>query len=358
MVLGSFERNLTYPQSLYYSAAGYGFAYVPKSLWLETVAHWDDASNQFLASLYGLSHERVLPEKEGDEEKAWAEYIDRIKGYLQKGSPVQIVKGWEARHEKGQVVNVGTGMRTYWWEGAAWTSSHYFTAIGLDESEKALYINDGALGWFGIGRNFKLDLGTLKKAVQPLPPHLKYVTITFKKGGLPRKDGNEAEKLVRERIIRKLKGDSSVFDTVETWRAHYRFEKFRGFQFGGKALKAFRDDLDPGEFKKILKAHAERQRKPSVVISWIDINVNHFSSLTAVSAEYLEEAGKMKEWEWLYQYRMLYEKLRVSTAKLRSIFRSTENLDKAVEGSSPLLKDMRKTIDEMSNHVDLYLRTI
>jgi hypothetical protein len=66
----------------------------------------------------------------------------------------------------------------------------------------------------------------------------------------------------------------------------------------------------------------------------------------------------MKEWEWLYQYRILYEKLRVSTAKLRSIFRSTENLDKAVEGSSPLLKDMRKTIDEMSSHVDLYLRTI
>lgn len=357
MVLGSFEKSLSYPKSLYYSAAGYGFAYVPKTLWLETVAHWDDASNQWLASLYGLSHERVLPERTADEEKGWQEYINRIRKYLQKGSPVQIIKGWEAKIDKGQVFHAGLEMRTYWWEGAAWTSSHYFTAVGLDESAGTLYINDGALGWFGTGKYSKIELEVLKKAISPLPPHLKYVTITFKKEGGIRKDDNEIEALVRERVTKKLKGDPSVFDTAEMWRAYYRNEKFPGFQHGMKALKAFKNDLEPAEFKKILKGHMERQRKPLVVISWVDITVNHFSSLTAVSAEYLEEIGRMKEWEWLYQYRMLYEKLRVSTAKLRSIFRANENLDQAVETSTPILKEMRQAIDEMINHIELYPRT-
>jgi hypothetical protein len=78
------------------------------------------------------------------------------------------------------------------------------------------------------------------------------------------------------------------------------------------------------------------------------------SSLTAVSAEYLEEKGMMKEWEWLFKHRILYEKLRVSTAKLRSIFKSTEDGDKAVEQSTPLLKEMRQTIEEMIGHVERY----
>lgn len=64
----------------------------------------------------------------------------------------------EARVDKGQVINVGTGMRTYWWEGAAWTSSHYFAAVGLDESEGSIYVHDGALGWFGTGKYYKMEL--------------------------------------------------------------------------------------------------------------------------------------------------------------------------------------------------------
>jgi len=357
MVLGSFEKSITYPKSLYYSGSAYNFAYVPKGLWLETVAHWDDASNQWLASLFGLSHERVLPGKIIDEEKAWKEYINRIRQYLQQGSPVQVIKSWEAKFEKGEVYHAGLGMRTYWWEGAAWTSSHYFTAVGMDESEGVIYVNDAALGWFGTGRYSKLELDFLKKTVQSLPPYLKYVTITFKRNGGPRKDEKEIENLVRERIIKKLKGDPSVYDTVEMWRAYYRNEKFPGFQHGVKALKAFRNDLEPAEFKKILKGYEGRQQKPLVTISWMDINVNHMSSLTAVSAEYLEESGRMKEWAWLFKSRMLYEKLRVSTAKLRSVFKSTEDLYQAVEMSAPILKEMRQTIDEMIDHVEHYLGT-
>lgn len=171
---------------------------------------------------------------------------------------------------------------------------------------------------------------------------------------MPRKDDKEIERLVRDRIMKKLRGDPSVFDTVEMWRAHYLNEKFPGFQHGLKALKAFKNDLEPAEFKKILKGHTERQRKPLIVISWIDITVNHFSSLNAVSAEYLEEMGRMKEWEWLFKYRILYEKLRVSTAQLRSIFRSVENIDHGVEMSKPILKEMRQTVDEMISQVELY----
>ena len=110
------------------------------------------------------------------------------------------------------------GWRTYWWEGATFTSSHYFTVVGMDESEGILYINDAAY----------------------------------------------------------------------------------------------------------------------------------------VSAEYLEEKGMMREWEWLFKHRMLYEKLRVPTAKLRSVFKSTEDIDQAVEMSTPLLVEMRQTIDEMISHVERY----
>jgi len=358
MVLGSFDRNLSYPKSLYYSAAGYGFAYVPKGMWLESVAHWDDANNQFLASLYGLSHERAVPERITDEEQAWQEYMGRIRRYLQQGSPVQIAKGWEARFDKREIVNVGTGMRTYWWEGAAWTPSHYFAAVGLDEREGVLYIHDAVLGWFGTGKYYKLELEALKKATKSLPPHLKYVTITFKKGEGPRKSDPEMESLVKERIIKKLKGDPSVYDTLEMWRAHFRNEKFPGYQHGLKAWQAFKKDLEPQEFKKIVQRFGEgKQRKPVMLISWMDIHVNHFTSLTAVSAEYLEEKGMMKEWEWLFKYRMLYEKMRVSTIQIRSIFKSTEDIDKAVEASAPHLKEMAKTVDEAIKHIESYVRS-
>lgn len=113
--------------------------------------------------------------------------------------------------------------------------------------------------------------------------------------------------------------------------AHYRNEKFPGYQHGLKAWQAFKKDLEPQEFKKIVQRFGEgKQRKPAMLISWMDINVNHFASLTAVSAEYLEEKGMMKKWEWLFKYRMLYEKMRVSTIKLRSIFKSTEDVNQAV----------------------------
>ncbi len=212
-----------------------------------------------------------------------------------------------------------------------------------------------AYAWLGTGRYSKLELEALKKATKSLPRHIKYVTITFKKEGATRKDENEIESLVKERIIKKLKGDPSVYDSVEMWRAHYENEKFQGFQNGLKALKALQRDLEPEEFKRILKAQIGRGKKPLPFIAWMDININHMTSLTAVSAEYLEEKGMIKEWEWLFKHRMLYEKLRVPTAKLRSIFKSTEDLDQAVEQSTPLLKEMRQTIDEMINHVELYL---
>ncbi len=53
---------------------------------------------------------------------------------------------------------------------------------------------------------------------------------------------------------------------------------------------------------------------------------------------------------------MLYEKMRVSTIKLRSIFKSTEDVNQAAEASAPTLREMEKTVDEITSHVEIYLR--
>ena len=43
--------------------------------------------------------------------------------------------------------------------------------------------------------------------------------------------------------------------------------------------------------------------------------------------------------------------------KLRSKFKSTEDVNRSVEASTAILKEMRQTIDEMINHIGLYLGT-
>lgn len=321
---------------------------------------WDDANNEWLASLHGLSYERVVPEGVVDPDKTWEEYINRIWQYLQYGSSVQVCRGWApAKEEMGEIVS-RPGVRLFWWEGMrreARPDMHYITAVGLDRSEGIIYVHDPIGGWFGTGKYMEIKLEPFRRLVERSPRQHRYITITFKRTTTPPKSEREIERLLKERIVRNIKGDSAVYNKPEMWRSFYRVKKVRRFEHGLKGLKAFKTDLDPGRFKKILRAKMEKSKiKPVEAISWIDLNVYHYSFIASISAEYLEEEGRIKEWEWMFDLHLLYEKLWVSTTKLRSIFKSTAELDQAVVKSKSILKEMGQTIDEMIKHFKLYLR--
>ena len=361
MVLGSIDKSITYSRSLYESANAYGFGYLPNTLALMP-AGWLDEENAWLAFLYGLSYERVLPEKTDDDNRAWNEYIERIRRLLLEGSPVQIgrgwVKWWGYKEEQGKIKQDLMG-RLFWWEGMttrARPDMHYFTAVGMDESRNVLIVNDGIYGWIGKAAYEEINLDILKKVVPLTPPQHKYITVTFKKSDTPRKDDREIDRLVKDRVIKKIQGNPSVYDKLETWRLFYTYDRFPGFLYSNKALAAFKDDLYPGKFARILKFHQQsRNVNPADIISWLDLWVYHYSYVASVSAEYLEENGRLKEWEWLFNHHILYEKLWASTTLLRSVFKNDKNVNQAVEKSKPILKKMRLTIDEMIKHFELYL---
>jgi len=60
MVLGSIDKNISYPQSLYFSAKAYEFGYFPNGLMIAPPS-WDDENNRWLASLFGLTYQRIIP---------------------------------------------------------------------------------------------------------------------------------------------------------------------------------------------------------------------------------------------------------------------------------------------------------
>ena len=361
MVLGSLDKSIKYPRSLYDSASAYGFGYFPNSLGL--MKHpWLDEENTWLASLYGLSYERILTERTDNENKAWEEYIRRIRKLLQSGSPVQITMGWWKqsgyKEEVGKITQERMG-RLFWWEGMtskAKPDMHYFTAVGLDESRNVLIINDGIYGWVGKAAYEELRLDILRKLVPLVPVQHQYITITFKRSNTSRKDDKEIDRLVKERIIKKLKGDPSVYDSLESWRSIYNNDRFPGFLYSREALMAFKNDLHAEKFARILKFRQQNSNiEPADIISWLDLWIYHQSNIAFVTTEYLEESGKFKEWEWLFNYHILYEKLWSSTTMLRSVFKNHGNIDQAIEKCKPILEKMRLTVDEMISHIELYL---
>jgi|GEM_PF-5124924 len=76
------------------------------------------------------------------------------------------------------------------------------------------------------------------------------------------------------------------------WQEFYRPAKAREFAPGLKAIRAFREDLQPKLFGRILAAERARTRiQPAGTVSWLDLGVHHQAYLALVSADYLEEAG-------------------------------------------------------------------
>lgn len=351
MVLGKFVNGLSYPETLYYSGQAYGFTYFP--LLVDPPGAWDDVNNRWLASLFGLSYERVMADG-GD-------YIDKIWKYLQQGLPVLACRGWFGVSEAGAEIRVG-GKRAFWWEGMskeARTQIHYLTIVGMDRANGTLYVNDPIYCWHGIqGKYAAISIDRFRRSAGQTPPMHKYIIKVFKETGEPRKREAEIQELVNHRIVQKLRGKPSVYDTPDTWRCYFGMSRNPRVEYGLKGLKSFRDDLEPFRFKSILEfLGKQRGMRPVDRLSYLNLYVYHRSMLTSIAAEYLEANNRIEEWKWLFELHMLYERLWLSTTKLCSIFRSSQSLGQAVDTSKPVLGKMRGTIDQMIDHIESYIES-
>jgi hypothetical protein len=360
MVLGSVDKSITYPKSIYYSAQPYGFGYFENGLMIEPPS-WDDETNRWLASLFGLKYERIIPPRNVDPDKAWSDYLNRLETALKAGYAVQTCRGWMAVKEEGGKITSEMGGRLFWWEGLSKRhrpNMHYFTIIGIDRSQGKVYFHDPVFGWYGWGKDVSVHIESLRRAVERAPWQHRYITVAFKPADKPAKTEEEMQRLLHERIIKKIEGDPSVYNAMDMWRSFFGLEKLtRNFLHGIRGLEAFRRDLQPERFKRILALKLQRRKmQPASVVSWIDLNVYHRAWVTLIGAEYLEEAGQMEEWQWLFRLHMLYEQMWVSTSKLRSIFKVTNDVDAAMPRVRPVLMNMQRTIDEMIHHFQLYKR--
>lgn len=350
MVLGSLVKEMSYSKALYFSGQAYGFTYFP--LFLDPPGAWDDENNRWLASLYGLSYERVMAEE--------SNYIANIRKYLQQGLPVLACRAWFGVSEAGGKMTAG-GKRVSWWEGMskqARTRVHYLSIVGMDRARGLLYVNDPIYCWWGRKAkyvSFDMDRFT-RLAGKPRHMH-QYIIKVFKKTGKPRKAEHEIQELVSQRIIKKLKGDATAYDTPDMWRSFFDIRKTPKVKHGLEGLKAFKDDLKPHRFKKILEfVNRKRGQRPVGRLTYLNLFIYHRSMLTSIAAEYLEANNRIEEWKWLLELHMLYEKLWTSTTEICSIFRSSQGLGQAVDSSRPTLQEMRETISEMIGHMQSYLK--
>jgi hypothetical protein len=136
---------------------------------------------------------------------------------------------------------------------------------------------------------------------------------------------------------------------MEMWRTFFGIERLnRNFTHGIRGLEAFKRDLNPERFKKILALKQQRRSmKPSSVVSWIDLIMYHKAWVSLIGAEYLEETGQIEKWQWLFRLHILYEQMWISTSKLRSIFKASNDVDNVMPNAKPVLMDLQKSIDEM-----------
>lgn len=359
MVLGSVVEGMTYPKYMYYSGKAYGFGYLPKALIIEPEA-WNDESSEWLAKLYGLTYERTLSPKGANEDKAWQDYLERIEGYLRAGSAVQTSRGWMgAREEKNGRIIAFKGTRVFWWEGMSKRvkpDMHYFAIVGLDKEAGEAIMNDPIFGWFGMPRETPAKLTFLRRAVRKVIPQHRYITIAFKRGANPAMSKERIEGLTRKRLRARVAGDDSVYDTKEMWAKFFNRPAKRGFTHGVKAIRAFRADLAPNMFGRLLAAKQKRTKiRPIDVVSWLNLNIYHQAWMTMVSAEYLEKEGRLNEWEWSYKLALLFHELNIASTKLRAIFKAEPHLDKALAKSKAVLGQMDQALARIEEHMISYL---
>ncbi len=368
MVLGSLDPTITYAQTLYYSAKGCGIRYIPGSLTAEP-GGWDEADNLFLADLFGFTYERLLPRPEARPTEIWPEYLDRIWNALSRGAAVQICQGWMniTETDDGQLIGPD-GTELIWWEGMQnRPDMHYLVATGMDKSstQPSFYVNDPIGGWFGTGKGIPVSAARFVLMIQrcQVPQH-QYITITYYLPLRPpmRPVGFDPDALSRQRIRDKITGAAAAYESLETWQEFFGAEWQESVSYGIPGLRDLRTDLEENNFERILAAREAENYPPFDTVSYLDLWAYHYANIVAISAEYLEEKERMDEWEWHIRLHMLYNRLWIATAHIRSIFkrhylntrRERNRLANAMEESAAHLHDMRSIIDEMIDHLEQY----
>lgn len=254
------------------------------------------------------------------------------------------------------------GKRVFWWEGMspqARTRIHYLTVVGMDRSNRMLFVNDPIYCWHGKkGKSSALNMKWFKGLAAKTPQRHRYIIKAFQHTGNPRKDQPEIQRMVKERIIKKLKGDRSAYDSASMWRAYFGTGENPPTAYGAEGLHAFKHDLEPKRFKRIL-TYAEKNRgmQPLDRLTYLNLGIYHRVMLTFITAEYLEANNKIEDWKWLTELHMLYEKLWISTTEICSIFRGAQGIDQAVDKCGPPLASMRKTLAEMIGRIEGYVKT-
>ncbi len=353
MLIEHFNKEfctLDYPKLVYYSAICYGFAYQPNTLSFP-LAIWVgfDENYEWLASLYGLSYKRIKPLDVTNKDKAWNEFINTIWKYLQEGVPIEIRRSWLGRNEENGKIYLDAGIRPFWWESIAKEHRpelHALVIVGLDKSKGLVYVNDPGCGWFGMGKCEEIKLDDFRTMVEAVLPQLRYEAMVFTPSDTPKKNEDTIEEMVKQRIIKRLKGDPQVYDQINS-----------NYLYGLKAIKALRNDLEPGEFFKILKAKMRTQRmQPQEAINFLQLCLYQFSYYTSITAEYLEAEGKTEEWIRVSNLHMLYEKIYVLNGRLLTIFKSCSDFEQAFAKSKPILGEMGKAFDELISFIQNYLK--
>jgi len=349
MVLGYLDKRITYPKGMYDSACAYGFAYHPGALAIE-VRGSCGADEEWLCQLYGFTFERScgedLPENY-DKDAAWNEYIDRICGYLKDGVPVITPRGWIAE-QKGSEVRSKSGMRGFWWDGLGSKErpdTHFFVITGIDKTEGLFYMNDPIWGWFGKGRDETGPLSGLRKSVERQAPGLRYLTYAFRKSDAPPIPDKMVWQVVRQRIGKKIEGDSKVYDKPQKHYCHY----------GINGWRSFRKDLEPAQFTRILRLRKERQGYDAVpVLAWQRLRLYHHHFMAKISADYLEEQKRVDDWAWLVDLEVLYRQMCVANEQIIAALSASKDLDTGVAKAMPALRKMQHLVDRVIEHLGTF----
>jgi hypothetical protein len=349
MVLGSKVKGLTYPKSVYLSTSPYGFFYIEHALAMP-FGQGTEGDDRWLAELFGLSWEKKFRPEKLDGEEAWKEYVNRVEEYLKKDVPVQTYYGWvpKAEEEKQGRIVTPSGERAFWWEGLTKRNrpdTHSFVIVGLDKANDQVRLNIPAGGWFGLEKYLTVKLSDLRRRIDPLRQELKYTTIAYVPTGKPQKGEEEIQKQVHNRIIRKIQGDPDA----------YIGERHPRYKFGIKAFEAFKEDLNPSTFSRILEGRTERQDiSPLEILVLMKLSLYQQMFVTSLAAEYLEEVRRVSDWEWMSHLNVQYHQLYISTMKLVSAATSTEDKKQWSNGFKPVLQEMQRNLDATINHMKKY----
>jgi hypothetical protein len=368
MVLGSTDPTITYAQTLYHAAKGCSIRYIPGSLNIDP-SGWDEADNLFLADLFGLTYERLLPSPQANLTEVWMEYLDRIWNALSRNSAVQICQGWMniTENEDGELIGPD-GTELIWWEGMQnRPDMHYLVATGMDKTsaQPSVYVNDPIGGWYGTGKDILVPPARFILMIQrcQVPQH-QYITIAYYPPSSPRMRpvGFDPDALTRQRIRDKIAGAAAAYESPELWQEFFGAQWQGQISYGIAGLQALKTDLEENNFQRILAAKEAENYPPLDAVSYLDLGIYHYANIVAIGAEYLEEREYMDEWEWHLRLHILYNRLWIATSHIRSIFKryylntrgGRNRLANAMAEAAAHLYDMRVIIDEMIAHLEQY----